>query len=138
MLGIGAYFVQQFTHANLNAAYGMALSPDGAQLYATSYTGDGLLVLARDPYQRDLEHAAGVDDQHGLGLDGVFRVVVSADGRFVYTAGGNNGTGGVCVFIRNTVDGTLTYQNLLHRHGPARAGWRERSGPQPRMANACL
>ena len=110
LLGSGAFFVQQFTHANLNSAYGMALSPDGAQLYATSYTGDGLLVLKRDPISGTLTTRQVLTTNVVAGLDGVFRVVVSADGRFVYTAGGNSGTGGVCVFARNVVDGTLTYK----------------------------
>ena len=109
VFGSGAYFAQQFTHPNLDAAYGMALSPDGAQLYATSYLGDGLLVLGRDSISGTLTTRQVITTSTAAALDGVFRVVVSGDGRFVYTAGGNAGTGGVCVFARNGIDGTLMY-----------------------------
>ena len=120
LLGSGAFFVQQFTHPNLNAAYGMALSPDGGQLYATSYTGDGLLVLGRDPISGTLTMRQVLTTSTVAELDGVFRVVTSADGRFVYTAGGNAGTGGVCVFGRSIVDGTLTY-NVCYTDSAQRA-----------------
>jgi sugar lactone lactonase YvrE len=108
LFGSGAYFVQQYTNTHMVSAYGLALSPDGAHLYATGYSSDALVVLARDPVSGTLTTKQVLTTSVTTGLDGVFRVVVSADGRFVYTAGGNNGTGGVCVFARNTVDGTLT------------------------------
>jgi CSLREA domain-containing protein len=108
-----ASFVQKYTHANLSAAYGIALSPDGAQLYATSYVGDAVLVLTRDPISGTLTTAQVITSGMVAGLDGVFRVVVSKDGRFVYTAGGNSGTGGVCTFARNAIDGKLTFQSCI-------------------------
>ncbi len=110
LIGSGAYFVQQYTNPSMISAYGMAMSHDGANLYATGYSSDALVVLTRDPISGTLTTKQVLTTSVAVGLDGVFRVVATADGRFVYTAGGNNGTGGVCVFVRNTVDGTLTYR----------------------------
>ncbi len=109
--GLGAAnFVQAFTRADLNSAYGLAVSPDGAHVYATGFLSDTLLVLARNAITGTLTHKQTITTTTAAELDGVFRVVTSPDGRFVYTAGGNSGTGGVCVFGRDLSDGTLAYR----------------------------
>lgn len=93
---------------NLNAAYGMALSPDGKHLYATGYSSDTLVVYSRDPSNGRLTPVP--DGVYGTsvspGLDGVFRVTVSPDGNFVYTASYNGNS--VTAFRRNPATGTLT------------------------------
>ena len=43
------------------------------------------------------------------GLNGVFRVIVSPDGNFVYTAAYDSDA--VCAFKRSAVDGKLTYSS---------------------------
>ena len=44
----GPMFRQRFTNANLNGAYGLAVSPDGQNVYVTGYTSDALLTLKRN------------------------------------------------------------------------------------------
>ncbi len=103
--GTGAFFKQQFTHANLNAAYGMVMSPDGANLYVTGYLSDALITLKRDPVLGSLSYQAALLPADAAGLDGVFRVAMSADGRFVYTASFDSDS--LCAFSRNTLTGAL-------------------------------
>lgn len=101
------YFVQQFTNANLNSAYGIALSPDGKNVYATGYTSDALLTLKRDASTGQLSFAQVLTTTAAAGLNGVFRVIVSPDGNFVYTAAYDSDA--TCTFKRNPADGTLTF-----------------------------
>jgi predicted outer membrane repeat protein len=101
--------VQTYTSANVNQAYGIALSPDGANLYLTGYLSDNLEVLKRDPSTGRLtfveRHTNG---QNGVaGLDGVFRVTVSPDGAYVYTASFIDSA--VSVFKRDQSTGKLTF-----------------------------
>ncbi len=116
-----ASFVQKYTNPNLLSAYGIALSPDGGQLYVTGYSSNSLLVLQRDPISGTLATAQVLTTSVSPGLEGVFRVIVSSDGRFVYTAGGNTGTGGVCAFKRSAIDGTLTRLGGCYVDSPLRA-----------------
>ncbi len=104
--GSGAYFKQRFTHANLNAAYGIAMSPDGANLYVTGYLSDALITLKRDPILGTLSHQSTLLPADAAGLNGVFRVSISADGRFVYTASYDSRS--LCAFSRNMLNGALT------------------------------
>src|SRR5262249_47009679 len=73
---------------DLSQAYGLAISPDGANLYLTGYASDTLLVFKRNAGDGTLtlvevhhNGQAGID-----GLNGVFRVTLSPDGAYVYTA----------------------------------------------------
>jgi 6-phosphogluconolactonase (cycloisomerase 2 family) len=102
----GPNFVQQYTNASLNAAYGMAVSPDGNNLYVTGYVSDALLTLKREPSTGVLSTVQVLTPSVASGLNGVFRVIISPDGNFVYTAAYDSDS--VCSFMRNTVDGTLT------------------------------
>jgi 6-phosphogluconolactonase (cycloisomerase 2 family) len=102
--------VQIFSAAiDLSQAYGMAISPDGANMYLTGYASDTLLVLERNAADGRLAQVevhknglAGVD-----GLNGVFRVTVSPDGGHVYTASFDGNA--VTAFRRNPTNGKLTY-----------------------------
>jgi predicted outer membrane repeat protein len=101
--------VQTYTSANVTQAYGIALSQDGANLYSTGYTSDNLEVLKRDPsngrltfVERHTNGQLGVD-----GLNGVFRVTVSPDGAFIYTASYDDSA--VTIFKRDQSTGKLTY-----------------------------
>jgi|ADGO01.1.fsa_nt_gi 3-carboxymuconate cyclase len=95
--------------ADLSQAYGIALSPDGAHLYLTGYGSDTLLVLARDADNGTLTQVevhkqgqAGID-----GLNGVFRVATSPDGKHVYTASFDGNA--LTAFQRDTASGKLTF-----------------------------
>lgn len=98
---------QQFTNSNLNSAYGLATSPDGKNVYVTGYTSDSLLTLKRDASTGQLSFAQVLTTTAAAGLNGVFRVIVSPDGNFVYTAAYDSDA--TCTFKRNPTDGTLTY-----------------------------
>src|SRR5207237_735584 len=75
----------------VGGAAALALSPDGAHLYAAGKLDDALAVFARDSasgalsfVEVDRQAVDGVD-----GLDGVDAVAVSPDGTHVYTAAAN-------------------------------------------------
>lgn len=101
--------IQTYTSASVSQAYGIALSPDGANLYLTGYVSDNLEVLKRDASTGRLtfveRHTNG---QNGVaGLNGVFRVAVSPDGAYVYTASFSDSA--VSVFKRDQSTGKLTF-----------------------------
>lgn len=124
--GLGeANFVQAYTDTLLSDTWGLALSPDGANLYVTSYATDTLVVLDRGADDGKLTTRQiltrnlgpngfplpGTVPVPGPGLDGVFRVIVAPDGRFVYTASYIGDS--VCLFRRAALDGTLTFDSCL-------------------------
>ncbi len=92
--------------ADLNGAYGIALSPDGAFLYATGYSSDTLLVYARNPVDGKLSFVQKLDAAAVPALDGVFRATVSPDGATLYAASFNSSA--VTSFSRNAATGQLT------------------------------
>ncbi len=101
--------VQLYTSPNLSQAYGMALSPDGGYLYVTGYGSSTLEVLKRDAATGKLTFVEKqVNGQNSVdGLTGVFRVTVSPDGGYVYTASFNDSA--VTAFKRDASTGKLTY-----------------------------
>jgi CSLREA domain-containing protein len=107
----GPLFRQQFTNANLDGAYGLAVSPDGKNVYVTGYTSDSLLTLKRDASTGQVSFAQVLSTTTASGLNGVFRVIVSPDGNFVYTAAYDSDS--VCTFKRSATDGTLTYKSCF-------------------------
>ncbi|GAB4211669.1 MAG: hypothetical protein OHK0022_46500 [Roseiflexaceae bacterium] len=110
---LGVNFIQKISTGTpagvtLTAAYGLALSPDGQNLYATGYTSDNLLVFRRNAADGTLSYLEKFGTAQAASLEGVFRVVVSPDGGSVYTASFNSSS--LTAFRRNTGDGRLTYQ----------------------------
>ena len=99
-------FVQRYTNTLLNAAYGIAVSPDGANAYVTGYASSALITLDRDASNGRLTTRQVLTPSAASGLNGVFRVTVSADGKHVYTAAFNADS--VCAFSRSQVNGALT------------------------------
>jgi DNA-binding beta-propeller fold protein YncE len=95
---------------------GIAISPDGRSVYATSSNSDALLVFGRDAASgalAQLDGAAGCFRRRGgegctagRGLRAAVSVVVSPDGRNVYTAG-SLASNTVAVFARDVATGQL-------------------------------
>jgi 6-phosphogluconolactonase (cycloisomerase 2 family) len=88
---------------------GLAVSPDGAQVYVTGLGDDALAVFSRNATSGHLKlvgiYAQGIDDVDGL--YGAMAVKVSPNGRRVYSTGMYDGT--VSVFDRDASNGTLTF-----------------------------
>ncbi len=98
--------------------YGVAVSPDGKNVYATDYGNDRLIVFTRNTstgnitvLQTVINGAGGVS-----GVDGSYLVTVSPDGQNVYVTGSTTDT--VVSFKRSSVDGTLTFLSKLTRNDP--------------------
>ena len=89
--------------------YGVAISPDGRNVYATDFGDDLVMVFSRDSITGDITFQE--NKQNGIGgvsgLDGPYMVTVSADGKNVYATGSVSNA--VVSFARNPSDGTLTF-----------------------------
>ena len=92
----------------LGKVSGLAVSPDGGSVYASSRSDDAIVVFARNgitgaltyvEFQRD----GGVVD----GLKGAVDVTVSPDNAYVYALG--RGDAGVATFRRDTTTGALRF-----------------------------
>jgi 6-phosphogluconolactonase (cycloisomerase 2 family) len=88
--------------------FGLAISPDGGNVYATSYNDHAIAVFRRDAASGRLTF---VEVQHDEGLFGAAAITVSPDGRTVYAGGFVLGT--LVVFARAAETGALTF---LERH----------------------
>jgi cysteine-rich repeat protein len=91
----------------------VALSPDGANVYAASDRDDALAVFARDPASGELtfledheDGSLGVD-----GLDAAKSVVVSPDGVHLYVAARLDDA--IAIFARHPATGRLTFLGLV-------------------------
>ncbi|MBK8987616.1 MAG: beta-propeller fold lactonase family protein [Chloroflexi bacterium] len=108
---------------NLDGARRLAVSPDGANVYIASFTAAGNGRIAT--YQRNAQNGTLTFQQLRFegqlvncnplclfidGLDGAFDVLVSPDGRHVYTASLNDNA--VARFVRGS-NGTLTWGGRL-------------------------
>jgi 6-phosphogluconolactonase (cycloisomerase 2 family) len=97
----------------LYGASSVAVSPDGAHVYATGQYDDGIVAFSRNGVNGALTYLFNLKDSQvqGLntidGLDGADSVAISPDGAHVYVAGFNDN--GVAVFARNAVTGDLTF-----------------------------
>ncbi|MCB8978808.1 MAG: beta-propeller fold lactonase family protein [Ardenticatenaceae bacterium] len=109
---------------NLDGAQKLTVSPDGANLYVTSFTSasngriatyqrnaqTGSLTLLQTRFEGQLLGSCSPFCFFLDGLAGAFDVVVSQDGRNVYTANLHDNT--VARFTRNS-DGTLNWGGVL-------------------------
>ena len=96
-----------------NAITALAVSPDGAHLYAAGYGEDAVAVFDRDGATGRLTFVEVYRDGSGGvdGLDGARAVVVSPDGLHVYVAGYMEDA--VAVFARNSATGALAFQQVV-------------------------
>jgi uncharacterized repeat protein (TIGR01451 family) len=90
-------------------AAGLAISPDGKNLYATGATDDALAVFARNPLTGVLTALEIQRESDPVidGLDGATAVAVSPDGSHVYVASADDDA--LAVFARAADTGALTY-----------------------------
>ncbi len=109
-------FIEAESMALVESLYGvsgLAVSPNGAHLYATGQFDDAISVFSRSNSTGALTFVEVLqegDVQGALtieGLDGAESVVVSPDGAHVYVAGFNDGS--VTAFTRTPATGQLTY-----------------------------
>ena len=92
----------------LGGVCSVAVSPDGAHVYAAAELDDAITVFERDPAAGELRLLGELrDGTNGVdGLDGASAVTVSDDGRTVYAAG--TWDDAVTAFRRDPDRGTLT------------------------------
>ncbi|MEL7630576.1 beta-propeller fold lactonase family protein [Pectobacterium aroidearum] len=118
-------WVGSYTGEGLDAPSGVAISPDGKSIYVSNYGNSTLSVFALDAQtgaptyvQQFTNKDADIldpNDEWFRPLVNLQDVVISSDGKFVYTASGDQGT--VAIFIRNPADGRLTYSTTLSVFG---------------------
>ena len=98
--------------SGLHIVFGIAISPDGKNLYAASHLENKLVAFSRDAITGSLTFVdAMTDDVGGVdGLNGSFSVFVSPDGNNVYATGAYDNA--VSVFNRNASTGTLSFLNF--------------------------
>jgi 6-phosphogluconolactonase (cycloisomerase 2 family) len=103
----------------LAVAQDLALSPDGAHLYATGSEDDAVVLFRRDPATGTLTFVETYEDGQGIidGINGAEGVVVSPDGRQVYVT--SDVDDALAVFDRDPATGALTY---VERHADDRNG----------------
>jgi DNA-binding beta-propeller fold protein YncE len=104
------------TDAQLNQAYGVAVSPDGHQVYVTAHGNSiveqfevgagGTLTRAPGSLGCVRETPVAGDCQDGTGLNGAFAIAIAPDGKTVYVSGYDGNT--ISILSRNAATGTLT------------------------------
>jgi DNA-binding beta-propeller fold protein YncE len=95
-------FVESETGGAPSVPYGLAVSPDGKNVYVAEY-GGGVIAYARDPTTGALSF---VDEHEGPALDGAQYLDVSPDGKNVYVPA--SGGKALSVFSRDATTGALT------------------------------
>ncbi len=98
---------------HLRGAHGVAVSPDGRNVYVVSFDDNAIVVLGRDLVTGWVTFAEAHLDQSGVvrGLFRPVRVVVSPDGTHVYV--GAFFGDAVAVFARDPVSGQLEFVEAL-------------------------
>ncbi len=102
----------------LNGASGVAVSPDGGQVYASGAYDGAVAVFARNPSTGALSFRQVARDGVG-GVDGLYgasSVAVSPDGALVFATGASEDA--LAVFAREPVTGRLTFLEV-ERDGAA-------------------
>lgn len=109
--------------SGLVGATGVAVSPDGKNVYVTASTARSLLVFARDAVTGDLTPVECISDDgsdgrctDGTGLFGASSVTVAPDGGQVFVTA--SAVGAVTSYARDPDDGRLTPQDCLLDQAP--------------------
>jgi 6-phosphogluconolactonase (cycloisomerase 2 family) len=93
----------------LDGAIAVAISPDGRYIYVAGRADDAVTVFGRDSIMGTLTMVEmqrnGIDGVDGL--DDVFSVTISPDGRNLYATGRGDHT--LAVFSRDSITGTLAF-----------------------------
>jgi DNA-binding beta-propeller fold protein YncE len=103
----------------LDLANGVAVSPDGRNVYVASRISDAISIFDRDVVDGSLTQKSGTDGcigelgtggqcQVGVALDGAYAVVVSPDGRNVYATGLLSNS--VLIYDRDLATGELLFK----------------------------
>jgi len=107
----------------LEGTSGVAVSPDGKNVYVTADTPGAVSVFSRDADSGDLEPVMCVSETgsdglcaDGTALRGASSVIVSPDGRQVFVTA--ESIGGVTAYARDPADGRLTPQSCLLDKAP--------------------
>jgi 6-phosphogluconolactonase (cycloisomerase 2 family) len=105
----------------LDGVQSLVLTPDGAHLYAVSFYDDSLIFFQRDAesgkltqieiLRKDTLDSAG---RMISNMDGPNRLVLSPDGRYLYTA--NQFSNGVSIFARDASSGRVTFVESLRNN----------------------
>jgi 6-phosphogluconolactonase (cycloisomerase 2 family) len=133
--------VSATTVPGLAGVFRLAISPDGAQIYAASYESNTVTAFQRNPADGKLTHIAtytdGGLDAIGQTIDGLNTgtvVAFSPDGGTVYASG--YGDAAVATFERDPATGKLTFIQAVKRNAsgqPPLAGARDIAvGPEGR------
>ena len=107
----------------LEATSGVAVSPDGKQVYVTAAKPGSVGVYSRDPETGGLQPLMCVSENgsdgvcvDGTGLLGASSVTVAPDGRQVFVTAAS--IGAVTAYARDPADGRLTPQSCLLDRAP--------------------
>ncbi len=101
--------------AGLDAAGGIALSPDGLYLYVIAGGEDSIAAFARDPASGEPSFVQVLYDGMG-GVDGLERpngLAVSPDGRHLYVSA--SGDDSIAAFARDATSGELAFVAVIKR-----------------------
>src|SRR5207249_4718016 len=98
--------------AGLGGARGLAVSPDGKNVYVASEADDALVNFSRNAAGGLLFAEMRKDGTNGVdGLAGASAVTVSPDGAYVYVAG--TADDAIAIFSRSATTGALAFVGLV-------------------------
>jgi 6-phosphogluconolactonase (cycloisomerase 2 family) len=111
----------------LDGVQSLVLTPDGTHLYAASFYDDSLVFFSRDVESGKLTQVEILrrDNLDSAGrmvrdIDGPVALVLSPDGRFLYTA--NQFSNGISIFARDIISGRVTFVESLRNGGTDQNG----------------
>jgi 6-phosphogluconolactonase (cycloisomerase 2 family) len=112
----------------LASTYQLAISPDGGNVYVTSWVNHAIANFRRDALTGKLVYhgSSGNGSIGGSGLTNAFGIAVSPDSKHVYASG--YGDNALVMFDRENINGYLTFREKYQRDAggtPALGGARQ-------------